>query len=136
MSYLVDTNVISELCRPQPHPAVLRWAERIERHTLSVISVEEIWHGLAKRPNHRLTAWMEEYVRQHDLLPIDAAIAQRAGELRGAFARKGSIHTQADMLIAATAQLHGLTLVTRNTCDFEGCGIGLLNPFADGIAEG
>ena len=57
-------------------------------------------------------------------------VARRAGQLRGELASRGSPHTQADMLIAATAQVHQLMLVTRNVRDFEGTAIGLLDPFS------
>ena len=63
-------------------------------------------------------------------MPVTLEIARRAGELRGAFAARGIVRSQPDMLIAATAQVHALTLVTRNTADFAGCGIPLLNPFS------
>jgi len=129
MSYLVDTNIISELTRPSPNAGVVQWARGVERHSLSAISVDEIWFGITRRPAVRLHAWMENYFQRHEILPVTAAIARRAGELRGDLSKRGMIRQQADMLIAATAQLHGLTLVTRNTRDFEGCGIGLLNPF-------
>ena len=61
--------------------------------------------------------------------PVTSDIATRAGNLRGSFKRRGLVREQADMLIASTAQAHGLTLVTRNVRDFDGCGIPLLNPF-------
>jgi predicted nucleic acid-binding protein len=130
--YLVDTNIISELARPAPDAGVLQWAARVERHALSVITLEETGFGLARRSSVRLQAWMEGYFQRHEILPVTATIARRAGELRGDFSRRGVTCLQADMLIAATAQIHGLTLVTRNTRDFEGCGIGLLNPFSNG----
>jgi toxin FitB len=63
------------------------------------------------------------------VIPVTTEIGRRAGELRAQMEGKGQTRTQADMLLAATAQRHGLTLVTRNTGDFEGCGIALLNPF-------
>lgn len=129
MSYLVDTNIISELTRPVPNTGVLQWARRVDRHGLSAISVDEIWFGVTRRPSVRLHAWMENYFLRHEILPVTATIARRAGELRGDLSQRGITRLQADMLIAATAQIHGLTLVTRNTRDFEGCGIGLLNPF-------
>ncbi|QXP85265.1 type II toxin-antitoxin system VapC family toxin [Methylococcus sp. Mc7] len=129
MSYLVDTDIISELCRPRPDPGVLAWAARVERLSLSVITVEEICYGLARRPSERLRMWMEQYFRGQTVLPVTETVARRAGELRGEFAGRGISREQADMLIAATAQIHALTLVTRNTRDFEGCGIALLNPF-------
>ena len=64
-----------------------------------------------------------------DVLPITASIAQRSGELRGQLCAKGINRSSADMLIAATAQVHGLTLVTRNVRDFDGFRIDVLNPF-------
>ena len=63
------------------------------------------------------------------MLSVNTEIARRAGELRADMARRGTVRQQPDMLIAATAQIHALTLVTRNVRDFDGCGIGLLNPF-------
>jgi len=63
------------------------------------------------------------------VLDITPAVARRAGELRAFLQASGQVRTQADMLIAASAQVHGLTLVTRNTRDFDGCGIAVLNPF-------
>lgn len=62
------------------------------------------------------------------MLPITAAIAREAGELRGQLQTQGKPRTQADLLIGATAKIHQFTLVTRNARDFEGCGIVLLNP--------
>ncbi len=130
VSYLVDTNIISELFRPAPNAGVVQWAERVERHYLSAISVEEIWFGVARRPTARLLEWMGSYFSRHEILPVNATIAQRAGELRGQLSTRGITRMQADMIIAATAQIHGLMLVIRNTRDFEDCGIGLLNPFS------
>jgi predicted nucleic acid-binding protein len=65
-----------------------------------------------------------------EVLPITTAIAARAGQLRGGFRLAGRQRTQADMLIAATAQAHQLALATRNARDFEGCGIPVVDPFA------
>jgi predicted nucleic acid-binding protein len=130
VTYLVDTNIIGELTRLVPNAGVVQWAGRIDRHSISAISVDEAWFGIARRPDVRLHAWMEAYFRRHEVLPVTEIIARRAGEMRGDFSRRGVTRSQADMLIAATAQIHGLTLVTRNVRDFEGCGIGLLNPFS------
>ncbi|WP_292859204.1 type II toxin-antitoxin system VapC family toxin [Nostoc sp. LPT] len=63
-------------------------------------------------------------------MPITTEIAKRSGELRGELRSSGKTHTQADIMIAATAQIHQLTLVTRNIRDFDSCGIPLLNPFS------
>ena len=129
---LVDTNVLSELARPEPHPGVVRWADRVGLPVhLSVVTLEEIHFGLGSRPNPRIAAWFETFLSKDcEILPITAAIARQAGALRGQLRADGQQRTQADMLIAATAQAHQLSLVTRNLRDFEGCGIPLLNPFA------
>lgn len=134
MSYLVDTNIIGELSRPAPDVRVVRWSEAVERHYLSAVTVEEIWFGVARRPAARLVRWMERYLPRQEVLPVTKEIARRAGELRGELSRRGITRLQADMLIAATAQLHGLTLVTRNVRDFAECGVPLLNPFGEGNA--
>lgn len=127
--WLVDTNVISELCRRQPNAGVAQWAATVCDYRLSVISVEEIIYGLAWRPNVRILEWMEGFFMRHPILPVTREIAQRAGQLRGRLAAEGRARTQADMLIAATAAVHDLTLVTRNYADFEGCAIRVMNPF-------
>jgi predicted nucleic acid-binding protein len=129
MAYLVDTNIISELCRLHPNVGVQAWAAEVRRLAVSVITVDEIFFGLAWRPNNRVLNWMEVFFQRHEVLPIDQVIARRAGELRGQFAARGLVRSQADMLIGATAQVHQLTLVTRNIRDFEASGIGLLDPF-------
>lgn len=127
---LIDTNIISELCRRQPNPGVLAWASGISEFRFSTISLEEIAFGLAWRPNTRIQSWVADFFARHPALPVTTDIAQRAGELRGRLAAQGSPRSQADMLIAATALVHGLTLVTRNSRDFDGCGLPLLNPFS------
>ncbi len=127
---LIDTNIISELSRKQPDPGVLAWAAMTTEFRFSAISLEEIACGLTWRPNPRIQAWIAAFFERHAVLPVSPEIARRAGNLRGGLAAQGSPRTQADMLIAATALVHGLTLVTRNTRDFEGCGLALLNPFS------
>jgi toxin FitB len=131
MNFLVDTHIVSELTKRRPNPGVIAWAGTVTDQQLSAISVDELRFGLARRPDMRIITWLEQYIRQHSILPVTQEIAERAGAMRGNFSRKGIVREQADMLIAATAQQHNLTLVTRNTRDFEGCGIGLLNPFTE-----
>lgn len=130
MKVLCDTNILSELTKPQPNPGVIGWASSLSRTALSVVTVEEVTFGFIWKSKPRIQAWFEDFVKARcEILPITNEIARRAGELRGTLQARGQTRAQADMLIAATAQVHALTLVTRNSKDFEGCGIPLLNPF-------
>ena len=126
---LVDTNVLSELARVRPNAGVVEWASRVERIALSVVTVEEIECGLAWRPNERLEAWFATFLEACAVLDVTAPVARLAGRLRGDLRRRGLVRTQADLLIAATALIHGLPLVTRNERDFAGLGVAVLNPF-------
>lgn len=135
MSYLIDTNVISELIKPTPHPAVLNFAKTVPENTmyLSVLTLGEIQKGidkltdLAKR--QRLSIWLE-----HDLptwfreriLSIDSETAICWGHLQ---ANSGRSLPVIDSLLAATAITHRLKLVTRNTSDFIYPTLELINPW-------
>jgi toxin FitB len=131
MTWLIDTNVLSDLVRPQPNAGVLQWAATVERVAVSVVTIDEIMFGLTWKPNDKIRDWLIDFLNEScDVLPITQEIAHRAGVMRGRLRANGITRTQPDMLIAATAQIHGLTLVTRNVRDFEGCPIELLNPFA------
>ena len=130
MRLLCDTNVLAELARPAPNPGVLAWSAQVTRVGLSVVTLEEIEFGLAWHPKPGVRAWLEAFVTRHcEVVPIDAAVSRHAGLLRGQLRGQGQVRTQADMLIAATAAVHGLVLVTRNEKDFAGCGVAVLNPF-------
>jgi len=132
--YLVDTNVISELMRPAPNEGVLRWAASLNfgagDFAASVVSFHEIVFGLSHKSRSRSLERFNVLAARCLVLDVTETVARRAGEMRGQLAARGQVRHMADMLIAATAQVHALTLVTRNVRDFDGCGIGLLNPFA------
>lgn len=130
MRYLCDTNIVSEAMRRSPNRDLLLWFESLDTVIISVITVEEIRCGLAHKDAHRQLGWFEEFCRIGcEVLPVSKAIATRAGILRGQLRKAGRLQTQADMLIAATASRHGLTLATRNVADFDRCGIPVFNPF-------
>lgn len=128
--YLFDTNIISELFRREPNAGVIAFTAQIRQTRISTITLEEIFFGLSANPRPRILKRFKVFVtKQCIVLPVNAETARRSGELRGQLRTKGSNRTQADMLIAATAQQHNLTLVTRNLKDFERCDISIINPF-------
>ena len=131
--HLADTNIVSELTRKRPDPGALAWREMVDTmygHIIvSAVTVDEVMYGLARKQDAGLQAWFDGFIGRNKVLPVTQTIACRAGEMRAMFSMRGQVRSQADMLIAATAQVHALTLVTRNVRDFDGCGIGLLNPF-------
>ena len=138
MTYLLDTNVISELVAPQPNVNVVRWIESIapESVFLSVITVGELRRGIEKlrdsRSKSKLSEWLSAdlMVRFADhLLPIDVKVALTWGEVVAFAEKQGKPISAIDSLIAATAVSGGLTLVTRNVQDFRATGVSLLNPW-------
>ncbi len=134
MSVLVDTNVLSETVRPRPNGAVLRWLAAHPTIAISAITLDELAFGIERLEGQRrvrMREWLDR-LREDvapNVIPVDAEIALAAGRLRAARERRGRRVAQADMLIAASALLRGLTLATRNVADFEGCGIALVDPF-------
>ncbi|GMR11367.1 MAG: type II toxin-antitoxin system VapC family toxin [Anaerolineae bacterium] len=138
MTYLLDTNVISELVSPQPNPNVIDWIEGVapERVFLSVITMGELRRGIEKlrdsRRKSKLSEWLtaELLVRFADqILPIDVDVALTWGELVASAAKIGKPIPAIDSLIAATAVSGGLKLATRNMQDFRAAGVALLNPW-------
>ena len=135
MSYLLDTNVISELVRPKPSKAVLAWFENVPSEALhiSVLTLGEIRKGVEHMPDgerrEKLRLWLE-----HDLtdwfgtrvLPVDMSVADRWGRL---LALVGRPVPSIDSLLAATALRHELRIVTRNQKDFDYPGLEVINPW-------
>ena len=134
MSYVIDTNVLSELARPTPNRAVVDWFATQQNIALSAVSIEELAYGIARArlaERRRLAPWFEALLAiPAQVLPVDDRIARAAAELRAAVASVWAVTVaQADMLIAATAIVASRTLATRNTRDFEGCGVAIFDPF-------
>ena len=129
--YLTDTNIVSELMRPRPDTGVRQWViTQTATFAISAITVDEIVFGLQRRPHPAKMDWFERFVRHCTVLAVTDNIARQAGLLRAQLSTRGMVSALADLLIAATAEMHALTLVTRNVRDFDGCGIAVLNPFA------
>ena len=138
MSYLLDTNVVSELARARPEAAVVEWISAVpdEALFLSVLTIGELRKAVealprgAKRESLRL--WLERDLAGwfgERLLPIDAAVADRWGRL---VAAAKSTPAAIDSLLAATALRHDLRLVTRNVADFAFPGLEVVNPWKAG----
>lgn len=138
MSYLLDTCVVSELIKTKPDSGVKDWvmANNEQWFYLSVITLGELQKGITKLPvstkKTRLQNWIE-----HDLfdrfrgriLPITQEIASSWGHIQGQAEKQGRPLPVLDSLISATAIVHNLTVVTRNTADMEGSGVNLINPW-------
>ena len=134
--YLVDTVVLSELRKPQRDAQVVAWFERQRTADLfiSVISIGEIERGIARQRETdpgfaaALAAWLDRVLALYGerILPFDLKTARRWGLLSAAIGNES-----ADLMIAATALEHGLTVVTRNISDFEPAGVPALNPFKE-----
>ena len=138
--FLLDTNVPSELTRPQSDPYVEKWLEAADddRLFLSAVSLGEIIKGLTILPESKrrqqLRKWVDETLRpwfDSRILPVNEGIAERWGILAGECQLKGKPLAIADGLIAATALEHDLTLVTRNVRDFGDLGLSILNPWSE-----
>lgn len=131
--FLLDTNILSELPRSKPNARVVAWFESLPLFAVSSVTLEELSFGIAKTTGKKrtlLTNWFDALIAiPPQIIAVDEKIARISGELRASRERLGRKVAQADMLIAATALTGGFTLATRNTEDFEGCGVPLLNPF-------
>lgn len=135
MSYLIDTNIISELRRKDANPGVVEWFADRPANTLhlSVLTLGEIRKGVEALPNSKrkltLRDWLEVDLPAFftgRILPVDEAVVDRWGRL---LARIKRTAPAIDSLIAATALQYGLTLVTRNESDFKFPELDVINPW-------
>jgi len=133
--FLIDTVTLSELRRRQRDPMVVTWFER-QRTTelfLSVISIGEIERGIARQRTtdprfaDALAVWLDRVLVLYGerIVPFDLRTARRWGTLSAALG-----NDSADLMIAATALEHGLTVVTRNVSDFAPTGVSVVDPFS------
>ena len=135
--YLLDTNIVSELRRVRPHGAVLAWLKHVSDDDLhlSAVTIGEIQAGIEitrERDQARaaeLEAWLEQVAQSYNILNMDAQTFRAWARL---------MHRKPDQLIedamiAATAAVHNLTIVTRNVRDFAKFDVRILNPFDPGL---
>ena len=131
--YLLDTNIVSELRKPRPHGGVVAWlqsADDADLH-LSAVTLGEIQAGVELSRDQDATkaaeieAWLDLVALSHNVLPMDGATFRRWARLM----HRRSDTLYEDAMIAATATVHKLTVVTRNVADFANFDVQVLNPF-------
>lgn len=137
MSFLLDTNVVSESSRKRPDPRVLHWVEQQPSAAkfVSVLTIGEIRNSIERLRRHdrlragRLERWFDDVVAAFEdrVLGVDRAISDYWGRLG-----VPDPLPPVDGLIAATAQVRGLTVASRNLQHFERCGVPVVNPFTTG----
>ena len=132
--YLLDTNVISELRRPRPHGALLAWLRALpdgDIH-LSAVTIGELQAGVEMTREQdpakaaEIESWLEQVAQTYNVLPMDAGIFRAWARLM----HRRPDDLIEDAMIAATAIVHDLTVVTRNVRDFDSLGVRTLNPFS------
>jgi predicted nucleic acid-binding protein len=136
MQWLLDTCVLSELTRKKPESAVLAWlADHGREAAMTVVSVGELQYGIerlaAGRQRNALQLWFDGLCGQYAgrMLAADDAVWRAFARLKASVESIGRPQEDLDLLIAATATVHQLTLVTRNTRHFEDSGVRMLNPW-------
>ncbi len=131
--YLIDTNVVSELRRQRPHGAVLAWLRGVDDADLrlSAVTLGEVQAGVELTREHdaaradELEVWLDQVAETYNTLPMDG----RTFRVWARLMRGRGDHLIEDAMIAATARVHNLIVVTRNVRDFVDFGVRTLNPF-------
>jgi predicted nucleic acid-binding protein len=140
VTWLLDTNVVSEWTKPRPNPGVVAWlAEADEdRVFISVITMAELRHGIerlaAGSRRRRLDEWLRDELTlrfEGRILAVSVPVADTWGHLMARREAAGQPMSTMDAFIAATAVAHDLTLVTRNVADFEGSVKAIINPWTE-----
>lgn len=134
--YLLDTNVVSELRRPRPDPTVVAWlaATRDETLHLSAVTIGELQAGVEVTRQQdpakaaEIEAWVDRVAGTYNVLPMDA----QAFRVWAKLMHRRSDELIEDAMIAATAAVHGLAVVTRNVRDFAALGVATIDPFEGG----
>ncbi len=138
MSFLLDTNVVSEWMKPRPNPGLAGWLAEIDedRVFLSVVTLTELRYGIdrmaAGRRRKRLNEWLQDELPARfagRIVPIDRAVADACGKLVVRSEAAGRPIEAMDAYLAATAEVHQLTLVTRNAPHFQPVLRAILNPW-------
>lgn len=138
MSFLLDTNVVSEWVKPQPNVGVVSWLANVDedRVFVSVVTLTEIRYGIERMAagsrRKRLEDWLQSEVPlrfEGRILPIDEAVADASGRVAARSEAAGRPINAIDAFLAATAEVHRLTLVTRNQSDFKAVLKTTLNPW-------
>lgn len=133
MTYLLDTNVVSELRKPKPHGAVLAWMKDVPEEALyiSAVTLGEIQAGIEITREQdaakasEIEVWLNHLSETYNVIDVTASVFRRWAQLMH---RRADHHLE-DALIGATALVFDLRVVTRNTADFEDLGVDLINPF-------
>jgi predicted nucleic acid-binding protein len=137
MTWLFDTTLVSEVDKPRPDAGVMAWlASNVHPAFLSVITIGEMKSGIERMPQSprratlalRLNEILAEFEAR--ILSVTTEVTLEWGRLAGAAAAVGRTLPILDSLIAATALVHNLTVVTRNVGDFEACGVPTVNPWS------
>lgn len=136
MSFLVDTNVLSESAKPKPEAGVMAWLRENERALyVSTITIGELRRGIERLPDgarkSKLRHWLQSLCdcMQGRVLSFSTSSAHVWGQLKAKWDASGLVIPTLDSQIAAIAHRHGLTVVTRNTRDFVKTGVKVVNPF-------
>jgi toxin FitB len=131
--FLLDTNVVSELRKPKPHGAVVQWIQEAAETDLyiSAVTIGEIQSGIELTRDQdaakalELDRWLELLAASFNVLPMDASAFREWARLM----HRASDTLYEDAMIAATARVHKLIVVTRNVTDFKPFGVSVVNPF-------